>query len=141
MNAETMINYNWWLEEPGKGNHQKAHQLRRSAFSAFVFQIIGNKHVVLASIQHPISSAAQPADAIQRFMRAWEDEKSSDDYKKRMQISERLTKERRALKNAAHAARQALVRGKIEKKTKTKNSCEAKNFTRRSTGAPGIRIR
>ena len=29
-----------------------------------------------------------------------------------MQISERLTKERRALKNAAHAARQALVRGR-----------------------------
>ena len=45
-------------------------------------------------------------------MRAWEEEKSSDDYKKRMQISERLTKERRALKNAAHAARQALVRGR-----------------------------
>ena len=87
-------------------------QLQRSVFSAFVFQIIGNKHVVLASIQHPICSAAQPADAMQRFMRAWEEEKSSDDYKKRMQISERLTKERRALKNAAHAARQALVRGK-----------------------------
>ena len=50
--------------------------------------------------------------AIQRFMRAWEEEKSSDDYKKRMQISERLTKERKALKNAAHAARQALVRGR-----------------------------
>ena len=48
---------------------------------------------------------------MQRFMRAWEEEKSSDDYKKRMQISERLTEERRALKNAAHAARAALVRG------------------------------
>ena len=45
-------------------------------------------------------------------MRAWEEEKSSDDYKKRMQISERLTKERRALKNAAHAAREAIVRGR-----------------------------
>ena len=104
-----MNNYNWWLEETGKGNHQKAHQIRRSAFSAFVFQIIGNKHGVMASIQHPISSAAQPAKKFQDFMSAWEDEKSSDDYKKRMQISERLTKERRALKNAAHAARQALV--------------------------------
>ena len=81
-------------------------------FSAFLFQIIGNKHAVPASIQHPICSAAQPADAIQRFMRAWEEEKSSDDYKKRMQISERLTKERRALKNAAHAAREAFQRGR-----------------------------
>ena len=112
MNGETIRNYNWWLEGTGKGDHQKAHQLRRNAFSAFVFQIIGNKHMMLAYIQHPICSAAQPADAIQRFMRAWEEEKSSDDYKKRMQISERLTKERRALKNAAHAARQALVRGR-----------------------------
>ena len=115
MNAETRINYNGWLEEPGKGNNQRAHQLRRSAFSAFVFQIIGNKHVVLAAIQYSISSAAQPAYAIQCFMSAWEKEKLSEEYKKRMQISERLTKERRDLRNAAHAARQALVRGKIEK--------------------------
>ena len=117
-------------------------QLQRSVFSAFVFQIIGNKHVVLAAIQYSISSAAQPAYAIQRFMSAWEKEKLSEEYKKRMQISERLTKERRDLRNAAHAARQALVRGKIEKKNKDKkNSCEAQNFTRRSTEAPGVRIR
>ena len=88
MNGETIRNYNWWLEGTGKGDHQRAHQLRRSAFSAFVFQIIGNKHMVLASIQHPICSAAQPADAMQRFMRAWEEEKSSKAYKKRMQISD-----------------------------------------------------
>ena len=49
---------------------------------------------------------------MQRFVRAWEEEKASDEYKKRMQISERLTKERRALKNAAHAAREAPVRGR-----------------------------
>ena len=112
MNSETRCNYNSWLQGTGKGDHQKAHQVRRSAFSAFLFQIIGNKHMVLASIQHPICSAAQPADAMQRFVRAWEEEKASDEYKKRMQISERLTKERRALKNAAHAAREALVRGR-----------------------------
>ena len=112
MNGETLNNYNCRLQGTGKGDHQKAHQIRRSAFSAFVFQIIGNKHVALASIQHPICSAAQPADAIQRFMRAWEEEKSSEDYKKRVQISEQLTKERMALKNAAHASRQAFVRGR-----------------------------
>ena len=112
MNGETLNKYNCRLQGTGKGDHQKAHQIRRSAFSAFVFQIIGNKHVALASIQHPICSAAQPADAIQRFMRAWEEEKSSEDYKKRVQISEQLTKERMALKNAAHASRQAFVRGR-----------------------------
>ena len=112
MNEETLANYNWWLSGTYRGDHQKAHQIRRGAFSAFLFQIIGNKHVLLAAIQHPICSAAQPADAIQRFMHAWEKEKSSEDYKKRVQISERLTKKRRALKQAAHTARQELVRGK-----------------------------
>ena len=117
MNGETIRNYNRWLGGTYKGDHQKAHQLRRSAFSAFVFQITGNTHVVLASIQHRICSVAweekNPSDdAIQRFMRAWEEEKSSDDHKKRMKISESLTEERRALKNAARTARQALVRGR-----------------------------
>ena len=44
-------------------------------------------------------------------MTAWQNEKASDEYKKRMQISERLTEERRALKKAAHTARQDLLRG------------------------------
>ena len=37
--------------------------MRKRAFSAFLFQVIGNKHVLLAAIEHPIFSAAQP-DAI-----------------------------------------------------------------------------
>ena len=43
-------------------------------------------------------------------MTAWEQERSSDAYKKRVQVSQRLTDERRELKNAAHAARQAFAR-------------------------------
>ena len=111
MNRDTLWNYKWLIEGRRRGAHQRAHKLRHSAFSAFLFQIIGNKHIVLASIQHPICRAAQPAGAIQRFMRALEEEKSSEAYQKRMQMSERLTEKRRALKNAAHTARQALVRG------------------------------
>ena len=80
MNDVTKSKYNFYLKEPGRGNNQKAHQLRRSAFSAFVFQIIGNKHVVLAAIQYPISSAAQPEYAVKRFMSAWQQEKLSEDY-------------------------------------------------------------
>ncbi len=45
-------------------------------------------------------------------MRAWEEELASDGYKKRLEISERLTKERKIRKKNAHAARQALVQGK-----------------------------
>ena len=52
-------------------DHQEAHQIRRSAFSAYVFQLIGNKDVLLKCIQHPICSAAQPAEAIRQFIDAW----------------------------------------------------------------------
>ncbi len=49
---------------------------------------------------------------MQRFMRAWEEELASDGYKKRLEISERLTKERKIRKKNAHAARQELAQGK-----------------------------
>ena len=45
-------------------------------------------------------------------MTAWEQEKSSEDYKKRVQVSQRSTDEHRALKKAAHAARQTFARAK-----------------------------
>ena len=44
-------------------------------------------------------------------MTAWEMEKATDDYKKRVRISEKATEERRQLKREAHEARQNLVRG------------------------------
>ena len=112
MNAETVEEYERYRNGSGKGDQQKAHQLRRSAFSAYLFQIIGNKHVLLSCIQHPICSAAQPADAIRRFMDAWEREKSSPEHKKRMQVSLHRTEERRSLKRAAHAARQNVAKAR-----------------------------
>ena len=95
--------------------------MRRSAFSAFLFQVFGNRHILLACIQHPICSAVQPATPTHRaaqpvssciasFMQAWEREKRSPDYQRRREISERLTDKRRGLKKAAHAARQELTR-------------------------------
>ena len=45
-------------------------------------------------------------------MQAWEREKSSPDYQRRREISERLTEERSVLKKAAHAARQELARAR-----------------------------
>jgi hypothetical protein len=68
--------------------------------------------VLLASIQHPIFSAAQPEVTIEQFMTACEEEKSSEEYQQRKQISECLTEECRALKNAAHNARQDLVKAR-----------------------------
>ena len=107
---------------PGHG--QKAHQIRRQAFSAFLFQVIGNKHVLLAAIKYPIFSAAQPdadrsvssaeqaAAMLQGFMKAWEREKTTEEYRMRVEISQRRTEERTRLKNAAHEARRDLVQGR-----------------------------
>ena len=44
-------------------------------------------------------------------MSSWNQEKATDEYKKRVQISEQATEERKRLKKEAHAARQNLVRG------------------------------
>ena len=70
MNTETVQEYKRLRHGRCQGDTEKAHSLRRSAFSAYLFQIIGNKHVLLSSIQHPICSAAQPADAVRRFVDA-----------------------------------------------------------------------
>ena len=43
-------------------------------------------------------------------MEAWETEKTTEEYQKRKEISEKLTAKRRKLKKAAHAARQDVVR-------------------------------
>ena len=96
---------------------QRAHQLRRSALSAFLFQVIGNRHVLLAAIKHPIfsaappdadrssSSAEQPDAVLQAFMKALEKEKQTDAYKERVQVSQKRTEGQGDMKNAAHEAR------------------------------------
>ena len=113
MKADTVKKYQEKLNGKAKGDHQRAHQIRRSAFSAFLFQFLGNKHVLMASIQHPIcsavGSATQRASIILGFMTAWEKEKTTPEYWKRRQLSERLTDHRRTLKMTAHEARQELV--------------------------------
>ena len=79
MNTEKLRAYEQQLASTDGGARQRAHQMRRHAFSAFLFQVIGNKHVLLAAIQHPVFSAAQPdcsfqwpAAMLQSFMDAWE---------------------------------------------------------------------
>ena len=112
MNPEKIKEYERLRRGANKGDRNKAHHCQRSAFSAHLFHIIGNKHVLLACIQHPICSAAQPANVIQMFMDAWEQEKSSEEYKKRRQISERRTEEQTQRKKAAHDARWALAKAR-----------------------------
>ena len=111
MNAKNIKDYEDLLRRTGKGVQQQAHQKRRRSFAAYLFQILGNKHVLLASIKYPLCSAAQPAKIIEEFMTAWEEEKATDEYKERVRISEKTTEERRQLKREAHAARRNLVRG------------------------------
>ena len=77
MNAETAQKYNDWRNGRGKGDNQRAHKLQRQAFSAYLFQIMGNKHVLLDCIQHAICSVAQPAEAMRQFIDRWTQEKPS----------------------------------------------------------------
>jgi hypothetical protein len=111
MNAKNIEVYKKLLDLKGRGVQQKAHQMRRSSFAVYLFQILGNKHVLLASVKYPLCSAEQPAQIIDEFMTSWNVEKATDEYKKRVQISEKATEERKQLKKKAHAARQNLVRG------------------------------
>jgi len=131
MNTEKLREYEQQLASTDRRAQQMAHQMRRSAFSVFLFQVLGNKHILLACIQVPICSAVQPAnpnhtaapslsECIESIMQAWDTEKMSNDYLIRREISEKRTEERTALKKAAHAARQEFVRarridGAIEK--------------------------
>ena len=120
MSVDKAREYRRLREIPGHG--QKAHQIRRQAFSAFLFQVIGNKHVLLAAIQYPVfciaepeavlSSAEQPATMLQSFMDAWEHEKTTDEYKKRVEISKQRTEEQTRAKTAAHEARRDLLQGR-----------------------------
>ena len=81
MNEETATTYNSLLNSPEKRMRnrngrqvtpqQQAHQVRRAAFNAYLFQIIGNKHLLLAAIQHPVFSAEQPGAMLKRFTDAW----------------------------------------------------------------------
>ena len=123
MKADKLREYEQQLASTHRGAQQQAHQTRRSAFSAYLFQVLGNRHILLACIQHPICSAVQPGSPTHRaaqpvsssiagFMKAWEKEKTSREYQKRREISEKLTAERLKLKKAAHAARQELTRAR-----------------------------
>ena len=77
MNAATTQKYNDLREGLRKGDHQRAHKLQRQAFSAYLFQVMGNKHVLLDCIQHAICSVAQPAEAMRQFIDRWTQEKPS----------------------------------------------------------------
>ena len=112
MNEQKIKEYESWADSTGKGHHQKGHLKRKSAFAAYLFQILGNRHIVLASIRYPICSVAQPAAIVDEFMKAWEKQKTSEDYKKTVEISRPKTPERQVLKSRAHAARQNLGRGR-----------------------------
>lgn len=117
MNKETANEYQKLSQSGQRGDGQRAQQMRRQAFGAFQFHVIGNKHLLLAAIQHPVFSAAQsdadcssnnaeqPAAMLQQFMDDWEEEKTSEAYKQIRQISKKSTDHRDALKPAAHESR------------------------------------
>ena len=87
-----------------QGKGQGAHQSRRSAFSAYLFQILGNKHIVLAMIRSPCTCAAQ----LRHFITEWRQYKETDEYNKTVADSCRKTAEQTARKERAHILRRQL---------------------------------
>ena len=97
--------------------------MRKSAFSALLFQIIGNTHVLLAAIKYPVFSAAKPdvdlsfsgaeqsASMLQTFMDAWEQEKETGEYKRRRLISEGRAKQQTHSKTTPLAKHDATLLG------------------------------
>ena len=120
MNEETATTYNSLLNSPEKRMRnrngrqvtpqQQAHQVRRAAFNAYLFQIIGNKHLLLAAIQHPVFSAEQPGAMLKRFTDAWKKEEESAAHQNRRRISQPVTAKRAAARSAAHEARRKFAR-------------------------------
>ena len=86
------------------GQGQRAHQDRRSAFSAYLFQIFGNKHMVLAMIRCPCTCAAQ----LRHFIADWRKYQDTDEYRKTVRDSCPKTEERAARKEDAHKLRRQL---------------------------------
>jgi len=90
MSCDKASEYHRLCRSRQRGDGQKAHQMRRQAFGAFLFQVIGNEHVLLAAIKYPVFSAAQPdadrsfssaeqrAAVLQAFMDAWEEEETTE---------------------------------------------------------------
>ena len=78
MNQETHDVWHALRNSTRKGSAQKAHNKQRSAFSAYLFQVIGDKDVVKNFIKHPYCNAAQYAEKIQQFIRVWHDWKYAD---------------------------------------------------------------
>ena len=98
MNAETVQEYEWWRNGWGKGDQQKARQLRRSAFSAYLFQIIGNKNMccspasniqsaVLHSLQTQYGGSSTRGSRRSRRLTTKKDADSRTSYR-RTQIAE-----------------------------------------------------
>ena len=71
MNTETRQEYDRLQNRGWNSDKQNAHNMRRSAFSSYMFQIIGNKDVVRGFIQNPVCCPGQPAQTIQRFTEQW----------------------------------------------------------------------
>ena len=87
-----------------KYKEDKDKEDRRSAFSAYLFQIFGNKHMVLAMIRCPCTCAAQ----LRHFIAEWRKYQETDECKKAVRDSCPKTEEQAARKEDARQLRRQL---------------------------------
>ena len=83
------------------GENQAAHQLRRKAFGTFLWSVIGNKHMLVAAIAHPLVSDAQLASCLNKLLNAWDYEKGTSTHQSRVMVSKSKTARQRRLRAKA----------------------------------------
>ena len=54
MSSDEAGEYHRLRQARQQGDGQRAHQMREEAFSAFLFQAIGSKHVLPTAVKHPV---------------------------------------------------------------------------------------
>ena len=111
-----------WMHEdnlrllPSK-RRQEQHALKKSKFSTYLFELIGNKDLVDLFIRVPIASAEQPAAALRSFMAKWEEHRQSPAHQRAVQksqqkgaghkrISQQIWEAKRQLDQAERLSRQ-----------------------------------
>ena len=111
-----------WMHEDnlrllGSKRRQEQHALKKSKFSTYLFELIGNKDLVDLFIRVPIASAEQPAAALRSFMAKWEEHRQSPAHQRAVQksqqkgaghkrISQQIWEAKRQLDQAERLSRQ-----------------------------------
>ena len=92
MRPSTLENYNWLMENR---RHQEAHQLTKTAFSSYKFQLSGCKFLLdklielpLISVRYGYSSAERPASILNKLLKDYDNHRTKQNYENAVRQAE-----------------------------------------------------